>query len=160
VFRPNGDITRAELATIAARIARIMNMSGTNNVSFSDVGGHWAEADINYAALIGWVNGYTDGTFRPNQYISRAEFMTLVNRVLGRVPEDENDLLTNAMIHWPDNSDVNAWYYEAVQEATNSHESDEKNKPVPGLSFNYEFWISMAQTPDWHALEIKWQDVY
>ncbi|MDR0490378.1 MAG: S-layer homology domain-containing protein, partial [Oscillospiraceae bacterium] len=159
VFRPNGDITRAELAAIASRFAKMMEMDGANSVTFSDIGAHWAESDINYSALIGWVNGYTDGTYRPNQPITRAEFMTLVNRVLERVPETADDLLPNDMINWPDN-DKDAWYYLAVQEATNSHEPEFKPKQVPGLDFDYEYWVKMMPNRDWLTLETIWQDTY
>jgi hypothetical protein len=159
-FKPNSYITRAELATIAARFTAFMTMSGINSVNFSDISRHWAKADINSAAEIGWVNGYPDGTFRPDQPITRAEFMTLVNRVLERVPEEADDLLKNDMIHWPDNADQGMWYYLAVQEATNSHEPEFKSKLVPGLAFNYEYWVDMIANPDWLSLETKWQQAY
>ena len=159
LFKPNGYITRAELATISARFARIMKMTGNNTVSFIDTGGHWAEADISYAAAIGWVNGYPEGTFRPNQPITRAEFMTLVNKVLGRMPETADDLLANNMVNWPDNS-MSAWYYLAVQEATNTHEYTSKSKSVPGLGFNYESWTKITPNRNWQALESLWQNTY
>ena len=151
-FKPNGQITRAELAAIASRFAVMMNMTGTGNTQFSDISGHWASAYILSAASIGWVNGYPDGTFRPNQPITRAEFMTLANRMLKRVPETASDLLTG-MTTWSDNSDVSAWYYLAVQEATNSHIAQDKDKTVPGLQFKYEKWVEMAPNRDWSALE-------
>jgi uncharacterized repeat protein (TIGR01451 family)/fimbrial isopeptide formation D2 family protein len=155
-FRPNGYITRAELATIAARFARQMMMLPTNDRTFSDIAGHWAEDDIQYAAEIGWVRGYTDGTYRPNQYITRAEFMTLVNRMLGRAPETEEDLLDD-MVHWPDNADTTAWYYVDVQEATNSHFYDRKeDKFVPDLTFEYETWTEMRENRDWVQFEKEW----
>jgi len=144
-FHPDSAITRAELATIAARFARQMDMSPTNNVSFSDVSGHWAAGDIRYAAEVGWIEGYPDGTFRPNRDITRAEFMTLVNRMLERVPETPDDLLADEMISWADNADPGAWYYLAVQEATNSHVPEFKDKTVPGLKFNYEYWVEMME---------------
>jgi hypothetical protein len=155
-FRPNASIKRAELATIAARFADKMETSQTNNLSFSDIAGHWAEDNINRAASIGWVNGYGDGKFRPDQNITRAEFMTLVNRMLRRVPETGEDLLPSEMIVWSDNANTEIWYYLAVQEATNSHVSQYKDKPVPGMQFNYEHWIEMLPNPDWAALERTW----
>jgi len=159
VFVPKGDITRGELAAIAARFARMMKMAGSNDVGFTDISGHWAEADINYAAVIGWVNGYPDKTYRPDQAIKRAEFMTLVNRVLGRIPETAGDLLADEMVKWPDNG-TDAWYYLAVQEATNSHEYKEKDKIVPGVAANYEYWVKMTPNRDWLKLETIWQDTY
>ncbi|MCL2153519.1 MAG: S-layer homology domain-containing protein [Oscillospiraceae bacterium] len=159
LFKPNAAITRAELAAVAARFANIMQMSGSNIQNFSDIGGHWAEADIDYAAVIGWVNGYPDGTYGPNQPITRAEFMTLVNRVLERAPENDGDLLDDDMVHWPDNK-VSSWYYLAVQEATNSHDFEDKGIAVPGLGFNYERWVAVGPNPDWLALETVWKETY
>jgi hypothetical protein len=144
-FRPGRAIFRAELAAMAARFARKMDMPPLNDSRFSDIAGHWAEADIQYAAAAGWVNGYPDGTFKPGHNITRAEFMTLVNRMLERVLESEEDLLNEEMISWPDNANAQAWYYLAVQEATNSHLAEYTDKPVPGLRFNYEFWVKMLE---------------
>lgn len=90
-------------------------------------------------------NGYTDGTFRPNNKITRAEAMTLVNRVLKRLPETAEDL-HNDMIKWSDNSDTSAWYYLAVQEATNSHYYDLKEN-------KHEKWSKLRETRDWTELE-------
>ena len=116
-FAPNAPITRAEFAAIAARFD---DKNRDTSSKFTDIASHWAKNEIGIAANKGWINGYPDGTFRPNQYITRAEAMTLVNRVLNRLPENSSDLL-DSMIKWPDNSDASAWYYLAVQEATNSH---------------------------------------
>ena len=77
-FRPDNYITRAELAVIASRFDKL---SFLDENKFSDVEGHWAEKYINSAAAKGWVEGYPDGTFQPDKYITRAEFVTLVNRV-------------------------------------------------------------------------------
>ena len=143
-FRPDAVITRAELATIAAHFASMMKMESINEVGFNDITGHWAAKDIIYTAEIGWTTGYADGTFRPAQKITRAEFITLVNRVLERVPETVDDLMEEGMIRWIDNDDPDAWYYIAVQEATNSHVAEYKEKTVPGLQFKYEYWVEMA----------------
>ncbi|MCL2057666.1 MAG: S-layer homology domain-containing protein [Oscillospiraceae bacterium] len=159
-FTPDGDITRAELATVAARFAAVMQTAGSNSVDFSDIAEHWAETEIVGAAAIGWVNGYPDSTFRPDQPITRAEFMTLVNRVLERVPENYDDLLGGEMAQWPDNMDRNAWYYLAVQEATNSHDAVSKSTQVPGLGFNYEQWTNMTENRDWLAMETIWLETY
>ena len=106
-----------------------------------------AKNEIGIAANKGWINGYPDGTFRPNQYITRAEAMTLVNRVLNRLPENSSDLL-DSMIKWPDNSDASAWYYLAVQEATNSHAYSDKSKDD-----KYEKWTTIRDARDWTELE-------
>ena len=141
-FNPNAPITRAEFAAIAARFD---DKANTTAVDFSDIASHWAKNEINAAANNGWINGYTDGTFRPNNKITRAEAMTLVNRVLKRLPETAEDL-HNDMVKWSDNSDTSAWYYLAVQEATNSHYYDIKEN-------KYEKWSKLRETRDWTELE-------
>lgn len=141
-FNPNAPITRAEFAAIAARFD---DKANTTAVDFSDIASHWAKNEISAAANNGWINGYTDGTFRPNNKITRAEAMTLVNRVLKRLPETAKDL-HNDMIKWSDNSDTSAWYYLAVQEATNSH--------YYGIKENkHEKWSKLRETRDWTELE-------
>ena len=141
-FNPNAPITRAEFAAIAARFD---DKANTTAVDFSDIASHWAKDEISAAANNGWINGYTDGTFRPNNKITRAEAMTLVNRVLKRLPETAEDL-HNDMIKWSDNSDTSAWYYLAVQEATNSHYYDLKEN-------KHERWSKLRETRDWTELE-------
>ena len=121
-FDPDAPITRAEFSVICASFDRRQINGGT---SFSDISGHWAEKSIERAAALGWIAGYADDTFRPNHYITRAEAMTMINRVLCRVPETEGDLLPG-MIIWPDNQ-PGTWYYLAVQEVTNSHDYDRKD---------------------------------
>ena len=136
-FAPDAPITRAEFAAICARF----NTKPTNTSnSFSDISGHWAEAEIERAVAFGWIAGYPDGTFRPDTYITRAEAMTMINRVLCRMPQDEKDLLST-MVVWPDNKPTD-WYYLAVQEATNSHEFERKG------AVN-ETWTKLTSAPDW-----------
>ena len=116
-FRPNEAITRAELAAMLAQFADIKSAAN----SFNDVSArHWASDEIAVCAKMGWINGYPDGSFRPDATITRAELMAMVNRALGRTPKSEDDLLSG-MKTWRDNANVNAWYYLDVQEATNSH---------------------------------------
>ena len=141
-FAPNAPITRAEFAAIAARFD---DKNTDTSSKFTDIASHWAKNEIGIAANKGWINGYPDGTFRPNQYITRAEAMTLVNRVLNRLPENSSDLL-DSMIKWPDNSDASAWYYLAVQEATNSHYYKTKEN-------KFEKWTELRETRDWTELE-------
>ena len=143
-FDPDAPITRAEFAAIAARF----DDKNTNNTSnFSDIASHWAKDEIGVAANKGWINGYPDSTFRPDQYITRAEAMTLVNRVLNRLPEKSEDLLDD-MIKWPDNADASVWYYLAVQEATNSHDYSDKSD-----ADKYEKWTKLRDARDWTLLE-------
>lgn len=140
-FDPNAPITRAEFAAICARFD---TGKSSGSQTFSDIRGHWAQDYIERAAELGWVKGFEDGTFRPNDCITRAQAMTMINRVLNRIPEDASDLLPDMNV-WPD-CNPGDWFYLAVQEATNSHNYKHK-------AGNYETWISMKQDPDWTRYE-------
>ena len=142
-FRPNAAITRAEFAAIAARFD---NDGDKTAAKFSDIATHWAKDEISIAYNNGWITGYPNGTFGPQRDITRAETMTLVNRVLNRQPETEDDLLPNMTV-WTDNANPKAWYYLAVQEATNSHYYKFKTNS------KYEQWTALRETRDWKALE-------
>ena len=141
-FEPNAPITRAEFAAIAARFD---SSEADTTADFTDIKGHWAAEEISKAAKNGWVGGYPDGTFKPNQNITRAEAMALINRVLNRNPETADDLLAT-MVVWPDNMDQSKWCYLDIQEATNSHDYERKAN-------NTEYWTKITQNPDWSALE-------
>ena len=142
-FRPNAAITRAEFAAIAARFD---NDGDKTAAKFSDIATHWAKDEISIAYNNGWITGYPDGTFGPQRDITRAETMTLVNRVLNRQPETEDDLLPNMTV-WTDNANPKAWYYLAVQEATNSHYYKFKTNS------KYEKWTELRKARDWTLLE-------
>ena len=142
-FRPNAAITRAEFAAIAARFD---SNGDKTTAKFSDIASHWAKDEISIAYNNGWITGYPDGTFGPQRDITRAETMTLVNRVLNRQPETEDDLLPNMTV-WTDNANPKAWYYLAVQEATNSHYYKFKTNS------KYEKWTELRETRDWTQLE-------
>ena len=141
-FGGDRNITRAEFAAIAARFD-----SGvyTGENLFTDISGHWAAEDINRAAEKGWINGYPDGTFKPEQSITRSEAATLINQVLKR---DKITAMHDDMIVWPDNP-AGAWYYEAIEEATNSHDYSRSTN-------GYETWTKILPLPDWAALEKSW----
>ena len=141
-FRPDAPVTRAEFATIAARFDE---KSARTTASFRDIYGHWAERYISRSAELGWIRGYTDNTFRPDQSITRAEAMALINRVLNRNPESKDDLLRSMNI-FNDNLDTAKWYYLDVQEAANSHDFIRKAN-------GYEMWKKLRADPDWKALE-------
>ena len=140
-FDPKAPITRAQFAAICARFD-----TGKSNgeQTFSDIQGHWAEKYIERAAELGWIKGFEDGTFRPDTYITRAQAMTMINRVLNRIPEEESDLLPGMNV-WPD-CNPGDWFYLAVQEATNSHDFEHK-------AGNYETWTGMNKDPDWTRYE-------
>ena len=136
-FDPDAPITRGEFAAICSRFDKSDIVAREN---FTDIEGYWAKEEIERAAVLGWVRGYTDGSFRPRNYITRAEAMTMINRVLHRVPESPEDLLPD-MVTWPDNK-LTDWYYLAVQEATNSH--------IPERKVNgYESWFALTDNRDW-----------
>ncbi|MDY2969927.1 MAG: S-layer homology domain-containing protein [Butyricicoccus pullicaecorum] len=148
-FRPNNNITRAEFAAIASRF-----MSSGYDVEedlFTDIANHWARENINDAAMTQWIHGYPDGTFLPDQAITRAEAVTLVNNVLQRKPH--KDHMLDSMIKWPDNPE-SAWYYEAIQEATNSHDYDLFEDA------EYETWTALQENRDWAALEKDWVNTH
>lgn len=140
-FGPGDPITRAQFAAICARFD-----TGKSNGSrtFSDIKGHWAKAYIERAAELGWISGFQDGTFRPDAYITRAQAVTMINRMLNRVPEDPSDLLPGMNV-WPDCSPSD-WFYLAIQEATNSHDYRRK-------ADSYETWTDLNADPDWTRYE-------
>ena len=140
-FRPNNSITRAEFTALMCRFFE-KDVSGEN--VFSDISGHWAEEEILTAANKGLVYGYPDGTFRPNEYITRAEAATLVNRAIGCFPD--KDHLDENMIRWPDNMNENKWYYEDMQAATNNHQF---KAGANGL----EYQTQTLEPIDWTAYE-------
>ena len=147
--QPGGQITRAEVATIFFRLltddVRDANLKRIN--SYTDVASNaWYNTAVSTLSSMGIIAGYPDGTFLPQRNISRAEAMTLVNRVLNRQPETEDDLLPNMTV-WTDNANPKAWYYLAVQEATNSHYYEFK------MNSQYEKWTELRETRDGSQLE-------
>ena len=148
-FRPNANITRAEFATIAARF--LASGYEVEDDLFTDIANHWARESINDAAMAGWINGYEDGTFRPDAAITRAEAVTMVNNVLQRKPDADHML--DSMIKWPDNPE-GTWYYEAIQEATNSHDYDLFEDA------EYETWTALQENRDWAVLEKDWANTH
>ncbi|MBR7081317.1 MAG: S-layer homology domain-containing protein [Oscillospiraceae bacterium] len=150
-FRPNDSITRAEFAAMAIRFFKDAKVGPSK---FSDTIGHWAEEAISKAQTEGLVAGYPDGTFHPDQPITRAEAMTIVNRVLKRAPH--KDHLLDDMIKWPDNMDKSVWYYADVQEATNSH-----TYTMSGMTDGvYEIWQKLRPVRDWEAFEKMWSTAH
>ena len=141
-FRPKENITRAEFIALAAHFA----LDGdTTPSAFTDITNHWAKDEINIAANNGWTLGNGTSCFNPDELITRAEAMALVNRVLQRIPETTEDLLPG-MVTWPDNMDPEKWYYLAVQEASNSHNYVRKDN-------GFEFWTELTEAPNWKQFE-------
>lgn len=149
-FRPNASITRAEFTKIA--VSFFKHVGGASANPFSDVPeSAWYAEFVKAAAELGLIDGYEDGTFRPNAPITRAEACTIVNRTLGRAPDKDNLLPEHEMLTWPDNS-RDAWYYAQIQEATNSHDYQWLGA--------IELWTAKLAERDWDALEKEWSNAY
>ena len=150
-FKPNAPITRAEFAKIAVSFFDCAGI--VYDGTFSDVAeGQWWTEYIAAAAELGLVEGYPDGTFKPQANISRAESCAIVNRVLERKPHEEHLLPEAEMIVWPDNADKAVWYYADIQEATNSHDYELAETETA------EQWTEKLPERDWPALEQEWAD--
>ena len=138
-FRPNEAITRAELA---AMLANFTDTAGAANY-FNDVSArYWAANAIAICAKLGWINGYPDGSFRPDKNVTRAELMAMINRATGRAPKSADAFLPG-MKTWIDNT-ADKWYYLDVQEATNSHSYTVKGS---------ETWTALTSDPNWSLYE-------
>lgn len=144
-YRPGDPITRAEMAAIIARFGDFKEGGKT----FNDISGHWAQKYIELAASNGWINGNPDGTFKPNNNITRAETVAMINRVLDRQTESNDDLLPVAqMTNWSDNMDTAKWYYRDMQEATNNHKAERVGDSI------YEKWTEKLPDIDWASYQI------
>lgn len=144
-YRPGDPITRAEMAAIIARFGDFKEGGKT----FSDISGHWAQKYIELAASNGWINGNPDGTFKPNNNITRAETVAMINRVLDRQTKDVSDLLpVSQMTNWSDNMDTAKWYYRDMQEATNNHKAERVGDSM------YEKWTEKLPDIDWASYQI------
>lgn len=144
-YRPGDPITRAEMAAIIARFGDFKEGGKT----FNDISGHWAQKYIELAASNGWINGNPDGTFKPNNNITRAETVAMINRVLDRQTKDVSDLLPVAqMTNWSDNMDTAKWYYRDMQEATNNHKAERVGDSI------YEKWTEKLPDIDWASYQI------
>ena len=152
-FQPNASITRAEFTAIATRF---FDYTAEYDGAFNDVAsGSWYADYVQAAVDMGLVDGYPDGGFHPNSYITRAEAVTIVNRVLNRVPHEDYLLSTRVMNTWPDNV-YGAWYYADMQEATNSHDYDW----IRVSGERVEEWTEKLTERDWAALEQQWSTAY
>jgi len=146
-FRPNQSITRAEMTALVVRFMGYGHLTNVQGGNLTDIAGHWAQDAINIASRRGWVTGFEDGTFRPDQPITRAETAALVNRMLLRLPQSADDLL-DGMVTWVDNANPSAWYFLYIQEATNSHRHVMKADGV------HETWTELIAPRDWRSLEM------
>ncbi len=152
-FKPNAPITRAEFTAIATRF---FDYTAEYEGAFNDVSRSAWYADCVQAAVdMGLVDGYPDGGFHPNSNITRAEAVTIVNRVLNRAPHEDHLLDEDEMNVWPDNV-YGAWYYADMQEATNSHDYDW----IRVSGERVEEWTEKLPERDWAALEQEWSSAY
>lgn len=115
-FQPESPVTRGELASI---IARLQDEAAGGSGSFSDIDGHWAEAAIEKVKALNLIEGYEDGTFRPNQSLTRAEAVTMLSKLLGRGP------LSGAEPRWIDAPEGH-WAYGYIQEASLDHKHEKR----------------------------------
>lgn len=148
-FRPDGPITRAAFTKMAVNFFdyHVKNYDGR----FTDVEGDaWYAGYIQAAAELKLIEGFDDGTFRPDDYITRAQACAIINRTLGRVP-DADRMSIRPLVTWPD-CDEDAWYYADMMEATNSH--DYQWITVGGEKT--EKWTKKLPQRDWAALEHTW----
>ena len=141
-FDPNAPITRGEFAAVCARFD---DSKVKTTETYSDINGYWAANEILRAAALGWVQGYQDGSYRPNNSITRAQVVTMINRVLCRMPEKNADLL-KGMSSFTDCAEDD-WCYLAIQEATNSHDYKTKSGSI------HEKWTDLNTAPDWSRFE-------
>ena len=141
-FDPNAPITRGEFAAVCARFD---DSKVKTTETYSDINGYWAANEILRAAALGWVQGYQDGSYRPNNSITRAQVVTMINRVLCRMPEENADLL-KGMSSFPDCAEDDRCYL-AIQEATNSHGYKTKSGSI------HEKWTDLNTAPDWSRFE-------
>ena len=153
-FRPYAKITRAQFAKIAV---------GFFETTREDYQGYFTDVDIDAwyteyveaAARVGLIEGFNDGTFRPHTNITRAQACVIVNRALGRAPDEDRLLDEDEMITWPDNN-PDDWFYADMQEATNSH--DYTWTTVSGDKV--ENWTDKLPQRDWAALEHAWSTAH
>ena len=148
-FRPDGPITRAAFTKMAVNFFdyHVKDYDGR----FTDVEGDaWYAGYIQAAAELKLIEGFDDGTFRPDDYITRAQACAIINRTLGRVP-DADRMSIRPLVTWPD-CDEDAWYYADMMEATNSH--DYQWITVGGEKT--EKWTKKLPQRDWAALEHTW----
>lgn len=154
-FLPDQPITRAEFATMVARFdTRFGELETT--VTFPDIQGEWYQESIEFAATCGYVHGYPDGNFLPEQYITRAEAAALINHCLERHVDEKGLEDVTGYINWPDNSDPNIWYYYEIIEAANYHDSERSNRTAEGLVFKTEDWTELHEPIDWEKIEQEW----
>ena len=145
-FNPNQALTRAEFATMVVNYLGLSKAVFNGEDAFTDINGHWANNAINLAHQQGWIRGFGDGTFRPDQLVTRAEVAALINRALGRLPQFPSDLL-DGMVTFADNANENAWYFLYIQSAANSYHHEMKACGV------YETWTELITPRNWRSLE-------
>ena len=159
-FQPNAPITRAEFAAIAVRFYQNNDVNYEEGL-FTDIdGSEWFADAIAAAYEHGIIGGYVDGSFQPNNQITRAEAAAIVNRTTDRFPDKDHLLDAAEMRTWPDNADPDAWYYADIQEATNSHEYYKMDDPDGEEGDQIEQWTERGEDVDWDAVEAYQESVH
>lgn len=151
-FKPDASITRGELATIICRFDTKFGLLETTK-TFSDTVGHWSEPYVNHAAARAYILGYDDGTFRPDQNITRCETIAMVNRLIGREVDEEG--LIPGYIVWPDNA-PDTWCYYDIIEATTYHDYERSDRESADQPFKVENWLEIYEPIDWAKAEKEW----
>ena len=155
-FRPYGKITRAQFAKIAVGFFETTTQEYQGY--YSDISENaWFTNYVEAASRVGLIQGFADGTFRPNVNITRAQACVIVNRALDRKPATEHLLPTAKMINWPDCTPSD-WYYADMQEATNSH--DYRWLASGGDAKAMEKWTAKLPQRDWAAFEHAWSTAH
>lgn len=153
-FQPNEPITRAEMATILSRFDTGFGKLKVNK-TFSDIQNHWGQVYIEFAAERGYVVGYPDGTFRPNEPITRAETAAMINRCLHRNVDEKGLAGVTEFIDYPDNT-PGKWYYYDIVEASNYHDYERSNRPVENQTYKAENWTKYKTPIDWEKIGREW----
>ena len=149
-FAPGAVITREQFATMIAQLFKIEVNQPITGYIFKDLNGSFADKYISLLYAMGILEGKGNNTFGPKDSLTRAQAITIVNKLIGRLPGDGTTsfgAVADQMKTWPDIMDTSAWYYAAVQEATNSHYYEFKTNS------QYEKWTELRETRDWKALE-------
>ena len=148
-FRPDAPISRAEFAKIAVSFTQ--NTGSATYNYFTDVKTtDWFAPYVTAAKDAGLIEGYSDGSFKPESKITRAEACAIVNRTLGRKPSKAHMKISDR-IDWPDVQTTD-WFYEAIMEATNSHTCT--------MGDRVETWTGKLPQRDWATLETGWANAY
>jgi len=144
-FNPYASMTRAEFASLVAALFSLDSV--VTEDAFLDISDSWARDAINLLAAAHILQVPEDRLFRPQAFIARGEVSAIINRAMGRIPENVWDINLPQARYWRDNANENSWYYLDVQEATNSHDYVRKADQI------HETWTALLPPPRWAAMQ-------